>query len=142
MDNNITITLSDNDSPTFRQTVEALLDEYNRTHTNTTHSTPLNLLVTDTSTNAIVAGLSGRTSLGVLFIDIIFLPPRLRLAGLGTKLLKEAEVEAVRRGCVRAVVYTISFQAPDFYQRRGYNIFGIVPCLPEGVSRVFLSKDL
>ena len=55
--------------------------------------------------------------------------------------MQEAEDEARRRGCRKAVVLTINFQAPEFYQCLGYRVFGQIDCLP-GVARIFLSKDL
>ncbi|SMG02182.1 Acetyltransferase [Burkholderia singularis] len=54
-----------------------------------------------------------------------------------------ARIEEVkRRGCVSAVLYTLSFQAPKFYEKQGYKVFGEVPCLPAGTARVFLVKTL
>jgi hypothetical protein len=43
---------------------------------------------------------------------------------------------------VGGVLYTISFQAPGFYERHGYRVLGTVPCLPLGTSRVFMTKPL
>lgn len=39
--------------------------------------------------------------------------------GLGMELLKRFEDEGRKRGCVAAFLYTISFQAPDFYKKNG-----------------------
>jgi len=47
------------------------------------------------------------------------------------------EEEARRRGCRAGVLYTISFQAPGFYQRLGRHVFGEIPCDPPGTSRFF-----
>jgi ribosomal protein S18 acetylase RimI-like enzyme len=55
--------------------------------------------------------------------------------------MQEAEDEARRRSCRKAVVITINFQAPEFYQRHGYQVFGQIDCHP-GVARIFLSKEL
>jgi len=88
------------------------------------------------------AAFTGRTSLGLLFIDLFFIPADLRRDGLGGRLLQLAEDEARRRGCVNAVLYTINFQAPGFYERHGYRILGSVPCLPPGTSRIFMTKPL
>ncbi|CDG82951.1 acetyltransferase family protein [Janthinobacterium agaricidamnosum NBRC 102515 = DSM 9628] len=103
---------------------------------------PLAVLLTDPDTQAVLGGISGRTSLGLLFIDLFYLPETLRGGGFGSTLLKMAEDEARRRGCRSAVLYTISFQAPGFYQRQGWSVFGEIPCQPSGSSRVFMRKDL
>jgi hypothetical protein len=56
--------------------------------------------------------------------------------------LRQAEDEGRRRGCRAGVLYTISFQAPGFYARHGWRVFGEIPCDPPGTSRVFMTKDL
>ena len=40
------------------------------------------------------------------------------------------------------VLYTISFQAPGFYERLGYRRFGTLDCDPPGTSRIFFVKEL
>ena len=57
-------------------------------------------------------------------------------------MLAAAEAEGTRRGCTAAVLYTISFQAPGFYERHGYRVFGTIDCAPPGTSRIFMSKNL
>ena len=87
-------------------------------------------------------GITGRSSLGLLFLDLFYLPEALRGTGLGSELLRRFEQEGRRRGCLSAVLYTISFQAPEFYQRHGWQRMGEVLCLPPGTSRIFMSKTL
>jgi len=89
-----------------------------------------------------VGGLLGRTSLGLLFIDLFFLPPVLRGSGLGTKILGMAEDEGRARGCRSGALYTISFMTPSFYTKRGWRIFGEIVCDPPGTSRIFMTKEL
>ena len=96
----------------------------------------------DPRTNLPVGGLTGRTSLGLLFIDLFFLPNELRGGGLGARLLRLAEDEGRRRGGVAAVLDTISFQAPGFYEKTGYRVLGTVACLPPGTRRIFMTKAL
>ena len=67
----------------------------------------------------------GRTSLGLFFIDLIFLPKELRGKRLGSEIIEAAEDEARKRGCTSAVLYTITFQAPGFYERQGYRCSGV-----------------
>ena len=40
------------------------------------------------------------------------------------------------------MLYTISFQAPGFYEKLGYRVFGSVDCDPPGTSRIVMVKDL
>lgn len=118
------------------------LDTFNVEQTGVNDRRPLAVLVTDPESGRVRGGLIGRTSLGLLFIDLVHLPPELRGSGLGSELLRQAEEEGRRRGCRTAVLYTISFQAPGFYQKHGWRVFGDIPCDPPGTSRVFLTKDL
>jgi GNAT superfamily N-acetyltransferase len=102
----------------------------------------LAVVVRDPATGDTVGGAIGRSSLGLLFLDLFFLPERLRGSGLGTKVLRAFEAEGRERGCQSAVLYTISFQAPGFYERNGWRRFGEVPCKPPGTSRIFMTKGL
>ena len=38
------------------------------------------------------------------------------------------------------MLYTISFQAPVFYERHGYRAFGKIDCDPPGTSRIFMTR--
>jgi GNAT superfamily N-acetyltransferase len=100
------------------------------------------VLVKDAQTHRTLGGVTGRTSLGLMFLDVFFLPEALRGSGLGSQVLAMAEAEAKRRGCRAAVLYTISFQAPEFYRKHGWRQFGAIPCDPPGTSRIFFSKQL
>ena len=103
---------------------------------------PLAVVVKDPATGEILGGAKGRTSLGLLFVELFWLPEALRGSGLGSRILRMMEEEGRRRGCRSAVLLTISFQAPDFYRRQGWRVFGEIPCDPPGTSRVFMTKDL
>ncbi|CAI0942410.1 GNAT family N-acetyltransferase [Serratia quinivorans] len=126
--------------------IEALiaegLNQYNDEVTGTNDRRPLAVVVRDPNSGEVLGGISGRSSLGMLFVDLFHLPKSLRGSGLGSELLRRFELEGRRRGCVSAVLYTISFQAPKFYELNGWTRFGEVPCLPVGTSRVFMMKTL
>lgn len=53
-----------------------------------------------------------------------------------------AEAIAHDKGCVGVWLDTFSFQAPDFYQKLGYSVFGELKDYPPGYSRFFLQKRL
>jgi GNAT superfamily N-acetyltransferase len=117
------------------------LGAYNAEQSGIKDYKPLAVLVKDAAGNT-VGGISGRSSLGLLFLDLVYLPKTLRGGGLGSRLLALAEEEGRKRGCKSAVLYTISFQAPDFYKRHGWRVFGEIPCDPPGTSRIFMTKEL
>jgi predicted N-acetyltransferase YhbS len=100
------------------------------------------VLVSDPDTRAVVGGLTGRTSLGLAFIDLVFLPTTVRGQDVGRRMMRAAEEEARRRRCRAVVLYTISFQAPGFYEHLGYRRFGTIDCEPTGTSRIFFVKEL
>lgn len=132
------------DAPTAADiaVISDALDRFNIEHTGIADRKPLAFLVRDPETHQAVGGLTGRTSLGLFFIDLFYLPPQLRGSGLGREILRQAEDEAHARGCRTAVLYTITFQAPGFYRKQGWKLLGEVPCDPPGTSRVFMTKEL
>jgi GNAT superfamily N-acetyltransferase len=79
---------------------------------------------------------------GNRFIDLFFLPAALRGHRLGTEIIEAAEAEAKRKGCSTAVLYTITFQAPGFYERRGYGVLCRIECRPPGHTRICMTKML
>lgn len=123
-------------------TISDGLDQFNVEVSGIADRRPLAVLVQDPETRKTLGGATGRTSLGLLFLDVFFLPEALRGSGIGSQVLQMAEAEGRRRGCRAAVLYTISFQAPEFYKKHGWREFGAIPCDPPGTSRVFLTKDL
>lgn len=90
----------------------------------------------------VVGGLAGWTFWGWLAIDTLWLHEELRGQGYGAQLLQLAETEARARGCQQALVDTMSFQAPAFYQRHGYEIFSLLENFPTGHRRYYLRKTL
>jgi GNAT superfamily N-acetyltransferase len=136
------VTLIDTVEDGFETLLSDGLNVYNDEITGYSDRRPLSVVVKDPTTGEILGGAKGRTSLGMLFVELFHLPASLRGSGLGTRILGMMEEEGRQRGCRVAVLFTISFQAPDFYRRQGWRVFGEIPCDPPGTSRVFLTKDL
>ena len=57
-------------------------------------------------------------------------------------ILAEAEKEAMRRGCHHVHVDTMSWQAPEFYKKHGYEVIGVIPDIPSGNQKYLLMKAL
>ena len=138
----VVLTVTDRPSERATEVIESGLAGYNEKQAGYADWRGLAVLVSDPETSEVLGGLLGRTSLGLLFIDLVFLPDSLRDRGLGGRVLELAEAEARQRGCRGAVLYTISFQAPGFYERHGWREFGRVSCDPPGTARVFMTKEL
>ncbi len=122
--------------------IEEGLNQFNDLMTGMSDRKPLSVFIKSTQTGEVLGGMQGSSSLGLLFIDLFYLPPELRKMGLGTDILRRFEEEGRKRGCTAAFLYTISFQAPDFYKKHGWEEFGRIDCKPEGTSRIFMKKSL
>ena len=90
----------------------------------------------------VVGGLLGATYLGWLQVQAVWLPDTLRGRDYGTELMSLAEQEALRRGCPRVFLETLSFQALPFYEKLGYAVFSRLPDFPVGGARYALTKML
>ncbi|MGY3450754.1 GNAT family N-acetyltransferase [Bradyrhizobium sp. USDA 4353] len=136
------IVVTDHITADIESAVGGGLNAFNDEVTGYSDRLPLAVIARNPTTDAIIGGALGRSSLGLLFLDLFYIVPEHRRTGLGTSILQTFEQEGQRRGCISAVLYTISFQAPAFYARLGWKRFGEIPCLPAGTSRVFMSKRL
>lgn len=101
----------------------------------------LAIFLRDTDEN-LVGGLIGSTYWQWLYVDVFWIHESCRGGGYGISLLAAAEQEAIKRGCQYAYLDTFSFQAPEFYQKLGYVVFGELSDFPAGHSRFFLRKVL
>ncbi len=56
--------------------------------------------------------------------------------------MKRAEEEARRRGCLYARLATSTFQAPGFYEKLGYVLYGRLEDCPPSDTSLYYRKDL
>ena len=136
------ITLSDAPSEEERTVITSGLGAYNATHAGPSDARPLAVFVRDSQSGDVVGGLYGRTYLGLLNIERFFLPEDRRRGGLGSRVIAMAEAEARRRGCTRAVLSTLHFQAPGFYVKQGWEVAAKIECDPPGHTRFYMTKKL
>jgi len=93
-----TITLTDAPHDDDRAVIADGLRAYNEAQAGYSDSRALAILVSDPETKKVVGGLLGRTSLGLLRVELFFLPESLRRDRLGSRILAMAEEEGRRRG--------------------------------------------
>lgn len=94
------------------------------------------------STEEIVGGALGEMYWGWFHLDLMWVKEELRGHGYGHRLLLMIEQDAKKRGAKSVFLDTFSFQAPDFYLRHGYHVFGELADFPPGFQRFFLTKAL
>ena len=128
-------------SETETDYIREALNQFNCAHVGDDGHTPLNLIEYDAD-GSIIGGLLGGTYWGWLYIDILWVREDHRRHGIGSRLLTEAEKEAMRRGCHHVHVDTMSWQAPAFYQKHGYEVIGVLPDIPLGNQKYLLMKAL
>ncbi|MET9151077.1 GNAT family N-acetyltransferase [Streptomyces griseoflavus] len=102
---------------------------------------PLHVWASDAN-GGLAGGLVGHTWTTWLHVTYLWVDARHRGAGLGSRLLTEAEHLAAGRGCTASRVETWDFQAPDFYRRHGYDVVCVIPDYPPGITEYTLTKRL
>jgi GNAT superfamily N-acetyltransferase len=105
------------------------------------HIDPLAILLHDPAGH-VVGGLWGRVIYGWLVVEMLFVPAALRGCGLGAALMQEAEAAARSRHCVGLHLTRLDFQAPAFYERLGFQTFGILDDVPPGHRCFHMHKRL
>ena len=84
-----------------------------------------------------LGGLLGDAWGGWLNVQFLWLDEAARGQRHGSRLMDAAEDYAIRRGCFAATLETHSFEALGFYQKRGYEVFGVLEDYPPGHTQVF-----
>ena len=126
-------------SPEMISELEDRIHKYNVASTAHTDGQLLAALLRDAE-GALTGGIYGHTWSGWLDIRVLWIREDQRGRGLGGRLLAAAETEAIARGCHTAILETHSFQAPDFYQHRGFTIYATLEGYPSGHSKHFLKS--
>lgn len=132
-----------NSSPTENEIkyIRESLNRFNKSAVGDDRHTPVSIVEYDGEGN-IIGGIIGGTYWGWMYVDILWVHEDHRGKGIGSDLLREAEREALRRGCHHVHLDTMSWQAPGFYQKHGYEVMGILPDIPEGNQKYLLVKAL
>ena len=133
--------LEDNPNPRDLDFLEDQINAYNVAVTGIVDWYPLAIFVRDDN-QQIVAGINGGMWGGYLEIKNLWVCERLRGQGLGRRLLLAAELAARARGCAQVLLDTHDFQAPEFYKKLGYTVFGVFEGIGGRYNRYYLSKKL
>ena len=136
----VEITVTDAPSELELGAIQIGLSSFNEADVGASDRRSLAIVVRDGGT--IVAGISGYTAWGWLYVQWLWVHESRRGEGLAGRMLEAAEAEARQRGCHAAYIDTFSPVALKAYQRQGYVAFGQLENFPMGRTRIFLQKPL
>jgi ribosomal protein S18 acetylase RimI-like enzyme len=88
----------------------------------------------------IVAGITGWVWASACEITTLWVHPACRGQGYGQSLLQAAEEKAKNSNCQVILISSYSFQAPEFYQKHGYELVWKLQDFPPGHQYCYLVK--
>ena len=88
----------------------------------------------------IVGGIIAGTTLKTMYISGLWIDEDYRRMRYGSKFMRKAEEIAKEIGCISGQTWVLSFQAPRFFERLGYEIFGISDVFPKGITEHYFIK--
>jgi len=100
----------------------------------------INLVIKDEGN--VVGGAQAYTLLKVVHTVRLWIEEKYRNQGYGKELLSTIERIAKENGCISGLVDALSFEAPEFFQKHGYEIFGISDAYNNSILEYFLKKSL
>ena len=93
--------------------------------------------------NHVLGGLLGETELAWFKVHILAVEADSRKNGIGSRLLRAAEGEAMNRGCRHVYLDAMEYHTPAFYEGHGYERVGTLPDWDSrGRSKYIYIKDL
>lgn len=138
--NLVKIEVINNEDPLVFETLVSGVREHNQSALGFESKQPLSVILRDDN-EKIIGGVSGCTIYKHFLVNLLWVDKVARNQGLARKVMELAEREAKRRGCIAAQVDTLSIQAPNFYQKLGFEVEGKIPGLTEDHDRYFLMKQ-
>lgn len=91
----------------------------------------------------VIAGIiAERDRWNILKIELLWVHEAYRNSGYAGALMKEVEDYARDLGCKLSQLTTLEYQAKGFYEKCGYEVFGILEKCVQGQDRYYMSKRL
>jgi len=134
------ISAEDRPSEEDCEIIEKALTEFNKPFLRDPAFAHFAIFVRD-DIGGIRAGLDAYVYAGRMYVHNLWVHDELRRRGIGRELMSQAERRAAALGCHSAWPDTFSFQAPTFYEKIGYEVFGTLDYPPDH-KRIDLQKRL
>ena len=137
----LTFALESNPSPEQEYLIIDPLIAYNEAQAGARNSKRFAFFVHSESGD-LVGGLLGSTHFNHFFVSALFVQENARREGIGGELMKRAEELALQQNCDAIYLDTFDYQAPGFYEKLGFKVFGTLPDYPVGHQRFYLVKRI
>ena len=137
----MTVTIRSGDSPQLEAFLAERIYEFNAAATGYDDGESFTA-VREGRSGDVEAGVSGYTWGGCCYIQYLWVAKSARGHGIGSELLGAVESHARSKSCRILFVSTHSFQAPEFYARRGFARVASIENHPIGHSSYFYAKRL
>lgn len=134
-----TINTTDTIDPLHLQIIREDLDGHHAADSPPVDWLPMEVVMRDMQ-GEIIAGVIGGSYWGWLYISKVWVKDRSRRKSYSLRLLKEAEKEALRRGCDRSYIETQDYESVMFYEEFGYLVMRKIEEV--GFTRYSLQKEL
>ena len=121
--------------------LDAKIAEFNWAHWEVSERKAIAVKLNDESGD-VIAGAAGRTFGDWLMINTLWVSDTLRGQQVGSKILHKMEQAAKARGCNKALLDTLNFQAMPFYEKHGYQVQWTQQGYPKTGCRYYMMKQL
>lgn len=135
------ISFADFDDPpeAALRTVDEGLEQHNLTAAPVSDVRPLASFASDAA-GKVVGGAVGRTWGSCCELLQLWVARESRATGIASRLLQQFERRAAGRGCSVFYLTTLSYQAPEFYRKRGYASIAEISGYPDGITKFLMIK--
>ena len=137
----LSFTLKPEPAPDDRNRIIDPLSAYNEAKAGPRNSKEFTVSV-HSETGAFVGGLLGFTHWNHFFVSALYVHQQFRKEGIGRELMKRAEALALEQGCDVIYLDSFDYQAPEFYEKLGFKVFGKLEDYPPGHQRFYLMKRI
>lgn len=128
-----------NENKELQQAVQEL-KKFNRSFTGPFEKEEFGFLAKNKK-GELIGAISANTEWEWIFIKHLWIRDRMRGKGLGSRLMDAIISEANGRGIYKYYLSTFSFQAPDFYRKLGFEVFGTLPGVSASYDSYFMKRE-
>lgn len=143
------IIIKNNNDKKIKEIIDQKLSAFNRKHCKWLNTKSAqnqdeyfeqeyNFIVYDS--NQIIGGAIGFIKYNWYFLDLLYIDKEYRGKNIGTRLINEIEKLAKKKELIGVRMETWDFQAKEFYEKMGYEVYATFEDCPPGTIDNFLRK--